>query len=441
MSINQFFRILWSWRLLIAATTVGAVVLSLFVAWLMPPRYEATSRLMLDIVKPDPVTGEVIQSQWARAYVNTQIQLVNDERVADRVVQQLGWMDSPILQKEYQESGQAGTMDYRRWLAQRIVSHTTAEMAPGSNILEITFDSTSPEPAAKLADLVRDAYVDHTLEFRRIAARRNADWFEQQTKELQESLAEAQQRKTNFERENGVILTDDMISTESTRLAALAGTAPASQTQTTIPGAALAPSSGQLAQIDAAIAAASRTLGPNHPNLLQLRQQRAALASSVSQELASQSGVVTSGPTLESLYNAQQQRVLAKAGATNEARRLATDVLVLRNQYQATAQRAAQLEQEAQSNESGLTLLNDAIVPQVREFPHYPSIAALSFAAGLGLGLLLALLFELFRRRVRGVEELRLVDAPVLGAMHTTPKSNNESVFSFARFRGERYAT
>ncbi len=440
MSINQFFRILWSWRLLITATTVGAVVLALFVAWLMPPRYEATSRLMLDIVQPDPVTGEVIQSQWARAYVNTQTQLVNDERVADRVVEQLGWMDSPILQRQYQESGQAETMEYRRWLAQRIVEHTTAGMAPGSNILEITFDSTSPEPAAKFADLVRDAYVDHTLEFRRLAAQRNAEWFEGQTKELQARLAEAQQRKTNFERENGVILTDDMISTESTRLAALAGTAPASQTQTT-QGGGLAPSAGRLAQIDATIAAASRTLGPNHPNLQQLRQQRAALASSVAQESAAQPQVVTTGPSLESLYNAQQQRVLAKAGATNEARRLATDVLVLRNQYQATAQRAAQLEQEAQSNESGLTLLNDAIVPQTREFPHYPSIAGLAFAGGLGLGLLLALLLELFRRRVRGVEELRLVDAPVLGAMHTTPKSNNESVFSFSRFRGERYAT
>ena len=440
MSINQFFRILWSWRLLIAATTFGALFLALLVAWIMPPRYEATSRLMLDIVKPDPVTGEVIQSQWARAYVNTQLQLVSDERVADRVVEQTGWEDSPELRQAYLDSGQAGNMDFRRWLAQRIVNHTTAAMAPGSNILEVTFDSTSPEPAAKFADLVRDAYVAHTLQYRRQAAERNAEWFQAQTKELQTRLAEAQQAKTNFERANGVILTDDMVSTDTARLAALAGSTPATQSQT-VQGASLAPSAGQLAQIDAAIAAASRTLGPNHPNLQQLRQQRAALATSVAQESAAQPQVVTTGPTLASLYNEQQQRVLAKAGATNEARRLATDVLVLRNQYQVTAQRAAQLEQEAQSNESGLTLLNDAIVPQTREFPQYPKIIALSLMAGLGIGLLLSLLLELFRRRVRGVEELGLVDAPVLGAMHTTPKTINRGGLSLARFRGESYAT
>ena len=440
MSINQFFRILWSWRLLIAATTFGALFLALLVAWIMPPRYESTSRLMLDIVKPDPVTGEVIQSQWARAYVNTQIQLVSDERVADRVVEQTGWEDSPELRQAYLDSGQSGNMDFRRWLAQRVVNHVTAGMAPGSNILEITFDSTSPEPAAKFADLVRDAYVAHTLEFRRQAARRNAEWFKTQTKDLQTRLAEAQQAKTNFERANGVILTDDMVSTDTARLAALAGSTPATQSQT-VQGGSLAPSAGQLAQIDAAIAAAQRTLGPNHPNLQQLRQQRAALANSVAQESAAQPRVVTTGPTLASLYNEQQQRVLAKAGATNEARRLATDVLVLRNQYQATAQRAAQLDQEAQSNESGLTLLNDAIVPQTREFPQYPKIIALSLMAGLGIGLLLALLLELFRRRVRGVEELRFVDAPVLGAMHTAPKPSNQSALSFARFRGESYAT
>ncbi|WP_394269990.1 GumC family protein [Qipengyuania sp.] len=440
MSITQFFRILWARRMLIGATTAVALFATLLVAWIMPPRYEATSRVMLDIVKPDPVTGQTIAPQWSRAYVGTQLQMVTDPQIAERVAVKAGWVDSPELAQEYRESGAAGRMEYRRWLAQRVIDNTTAAMVPGSNILEITYASTSPEPAAKLADLVRDAFVEESLENRRAAAQRNAEWFQTQLEEVQGALADAQQAKTNFERANGVVLTDDLIDTDTTRLRALAGSTPATQTQT-MTGGGVAPSAGQLAQIDAAIAAASRTLGPNHPSLVQLRQQRAALASSVARESASQPRFVTSGPTLESLYNEQQARVLQKAGAANEARRLATDVIVLRERYQETAARAAQLEQEAQSNESGLTLLNDAVVPQARTFPNYPFLMIVSLAAGLGIGVLASLLLELFKRRVRGVEELQLIDAPVLGAMHEAADTNQKTGRPFARLRGEQFAT
>ena len=427
MSIAQFFRMLWAKRLLIGGVTALTLFLAIFVSWLLPPRYEATSRVMLDIVKPDPVTGEVISSQWARAYMNTQIELMRDPRVAGRAAELAGWTDSAILAEEYRESDEANDMDFQRWLAERVSENTEAGMVLGSNIVEITYSSTSPEPAAKMADLVRDAYVEQTLAFRQDAATRNAEWFQRQTEDLREELASAQQKKTDFERANGVILTDDLVDTDTLRLGALAGSIPPTQTQT-MAGGGVAPSAGQLSQIDATIAAAQQSLGPNHPDLQQLRQQRAALAGAVARESAAQPRMVTSGPSLGSLYSAQQAKVLQNAGAASEARRLATDVLVLREQYQKTALRAAELEQEAQSNESGLTLLGDAVAPQTRTFPRYPEIAALALAAGLGLGILLALGIELLWRRVRGTEELRLLDAPVFGIMSQDPSQTRGGV-------------
>ena len=428
MSIGQFFRMLWAKRLLIGAVTAASLFLAVFVSWVMPPRYEATSRVMLDIVKPDPVTGEVIASQWARAYVKTQIELIRDYRVAGIAADRAGWLDSPELAQEYRESGMADDMDFRRWLAQRIIDHTEADLVAGSNILEITYSSTSADPAARLADLVRDAYVEQTLAFRQEAAKRNAEWFEGQTETLRDELAAAQQRKTEFERANGVILTDDLVDTDTARLRALASSPPPMQTPM-MTGGTVAPSSGQLSQIDAAIAAASQTLGPNHPDLQQLRQQRSAIASAVARENAAQPRMVTSGPSLGALYSAQQAKVLENAGAAGEARRLATDVLVLREQYQKTAARAAELEQEAQSNESGLTLLGDAVAPQMRAFPRYPQIAAIALAFGIGFGVLLAIALELLWRRIRGVEELTMLDAPVFGVMSQEPNQSS-SAFS-----------
>lgn len=419
MSITQFFRMLWARRLLIGLSTAACLVVAVLALLILPTRYDATSRVMLDIVKPDPVTGEVIGSQWARAYTMTQIELIRDYSVAGNVAEAAGWTQSPEKIAAYQASGLERDMDFRRWLAQEVINKTSVRMVPATNILDITVTSSSPEEAAQLADLVREAYVAHTLTARREAAGRNSQWFRDQTDEVRLELIAAEKRKTDFERENGVVITGDNMDTDTARLQALASSAPMAP-MVAMPGSGVAPSAAQLAQIDAAIASASRSLGPNHPGLQQLQRQRAVLAESVSREMAAQRPAANTGPSLDALYDEQQARVLRNAGAADEARRLATDVALLREQYRNTAARAAQLEQEAQSAEAGLTLLGDAVVPQDPVFPNYPLMFIGALVGGLALGVLSALAMELFWRRIRGVEELRLVDVPVLGAMGYT---------------------
>jgi len=434
VSITQFFRMLWARRKLIGLSTLACLVVAGLALLILPTRYEATSRVMLDIVKPDPVTGEVISSQWARAYVATQIELIRDYRVAGNVAEAAGWTNSAELMADYQDSGVQKDMDFRRWLAQRVIDMTTVKMVPATNILDISVTSQDPEEAARMSVLVRDAYVEQTLAARREAASRNSQWFREQTDEVRDQLAAAEKRKNEFERENGVVITQDQMDTDTARLQALASSAPMAPA-IAMSGGGVAPSAGQLAQIDAAIASASRTLGPNHPSLQQLQRQRGVLAASVARESAAMRPSGSSGPSLESLYNEQQARVLRNAGAADEARRLAADVSVLRDQYRTTAARAAQLEQEAQSAESGLTLLGDAVVPQDPVFPNYPLLLIGALVAGLGLGIAAALAMELLWRRVRGVEELQLLDVPVLGAMSETDSDapdGRQGAFNFS---------
>src|SRR3546814_2304793 len=90
MSIGQFFAILWARRAFVFVTTAAALLGAAFVVLLLPPRYEAKSRVMLNFIKPDPVTGEVISSSFARTYTKTQTELIRDYRVAGQVVDKLG---------------------------------------------------------------------------------------------------------------------------------------------------------------------------------------------------------------------------------------------------------------------------------------------------------------------------------------------------------------
>lgn len=438
MNFYQFFRILWARRALILLTTVTAFVAALLVVKIVPVRYDAASRVMLDIIKPDPVTGEVIASGFARAYTKTQSELIRDYRVAGRAVDQLGWANSPLYVAAYRARGDSDQRDLRRWLAQQIIDRTKVSLIDTSNILEITTSSTTPESARVIADAVRQAYIDQTLSFKRDSAAQAAQWFEQQAAQLRRQLTEAEARKSAFEKANGVVLEDDTTDTEEARLKAMTGSAappPAAAGQAAI--AAASPLAGQQAQIDAQIAVAQKTLGPNNPTLIGLQQQRAALAKAANEQAAATRAAARgvggpSGPSPESLYRAQQQKVLAQRGKVAEVRQLATDVALLRDQFVKTAGRAAELERQAASTETGLTLLGSAVAPQTPAFPNKPLMLLGSLALGLVLGVVLSVFLELLRRRVRATDDLRLAGVPVIGALspHTTGETGMRRVTS-----------
>lgn len=415
MSPIQFFRIFWARRIILVIAIVSCLFAAIVVGSLLPARYKATSRVILDLVKPDPVTGEVISSSFARAYVNTQIELIRDYRIAGRVADMLGWTSSPELAAQYEMRSSDDKRDFRRWVSQRVIDGTEARLIEGSNVLEITYTDSSGESAAKVADTIRQAYLDQAAAFKRDDAIASANFFVKQTDQLREKLREAERRKSDFEKANGILLDSDNNDSESARLAVLGSAVPAQAA-----GPVMAqpnPMAAQLAQADAAIASAEKVLGPNNPDLLNMRRQRDAIAKSARSATVS----VQSGPSVQALYGAQQAKVLAQRGKVNEARQLATDVDVLREQYQKAAVRAAELQQQSESGESGFTVLGNAVAPQSPDFPKWPLLIFGSISLGAALGLLVALAIELLGRRIRGIEDLQHERVPVFGIMTTLP--------------------
>ena len=426
MSIAQFLRILLVRRIFIIVALMASILGGFAVIKMIPKQYEAKSRVLLQLIRPDPVTGEVIQSGFARAYTKTQMELIKDYRVAGRAVDKLGWLGSASLAEQYRRSG--SDMPFRRWLAGIIMAGTDARLIEGSNILEIAYTGQSPDSAATIANALRESYEEQTVQFKRQDATKNARWFQEQTTTLRKRLLEAEARKAEFEKANDIILQDDNTDSDSARLAALASSPPPLPSMSVGPAATVAPpgpAQMQLAQIDAAMATASRTLGPNHPDFIAMQRQREVVANSAAQERAAaaanaraaSAGAVSAGPSAAAQFDAQRQKVLAQRGKLAEAKQLQNDVAVLRAQLNETQQKAAQAEQEAQVGDAGLTLLGNATPPDSATFPKTVPVMSAALALGLGLGVMLALLVELLNRRVRGPEDLIIDGVPLVGMM------------------------
>jgi hypothetical protein len=236
-------------------------------------------------------------------------------------------------------------------------------------------------------------------------------------------LTDAEKRKTDFERANGIIIQgDDTTDADTARLQALAQQAPMGPAISVGGGAVgMTPGQQQLAQMDLSIAAATQTLGPNHPDLVNMRAQRSVLAATAAKEAsvarANASGGGPTGPSLQSLYNSQQAKVLAQRGVVTQAQQLATEVTILREQFKKSAARAADLVQQADADDSGLAPLGAAVAPQSAAFPNLPLIFFGSLAFGIVLGILASLTVELLSRKVRGGEDLAIEGVPVIGMM------------------------
>lgn len=385
----------------------------------IPKRFEARSRVVVDLLKADPVTGEALPPKTLEAFLAAQVELIRDPRVTRRVADRFGWAQSPALRAKHEAARAAGTRaSLRDWLAADVSQNTRATLIRNSPILEIAYSATVPETARRGADAVRDSFLAEALDSKRRDAAQNAAWFAQQAETVKKRLVEAERRKAAFERANNIVLQNDNVDAESSKLQALASSAPVPLAIMTAPSPA--PSAAQLAQVDAQLATARQTMGINHPEIIALRQQRAALAGAVGREMigarASGSGGSFGGGSATE-FGAQTRKVLSQRGLVDEARRLAGDIDVLRQQVAKTMQRAADFELQAQSTESGFRKLGAATTPRAPATPQRWLLVAGGLFGGLVIGIVIAVSVETLARRVRGAEDLQIEGLPLIGML------------------------
>ncbi len=423
MSIAQFLRILMARRMIIAGTFLAAMVVALAVCLLLPPRFPATARILMDVIKPDPVSGQVISSSFVRGYTKTQIELITDYRVAGDVVDKLGWERDPARLEDFRKNSN-GTEDFRRYEARQVIAATDATLVEGSNILEISYYDANPILARNVVTALRSAYIDASLRFRTDAAGRSADWYVDQAKKAQDALSTAEAAKSTFERTNGIVMAPGGADSETMKLEAMqsamlsarsaAGMVQGSVDVRADQSAPVAALKAQINAVDDSLAQASQKLGTSHPQYIALTQRRAVLEQQLSRETAlarSQGGSTTSASQsnaarLEAEVAAQKAKVLGLKTQLDQLGQLQREVDLRRSQYEKAAARAADLKLEADVSETGLVPLGDAVVSGVPTFPNKPLILALGAAGGLVLGIALAILTELVSRRVRGPEDL-----------------------------------
>ncbi|NNM77250.1 exopolysaccharide biosynthesis protein EpsF [Sphingomonas sp. ID1715] len=411
MSLVQFLRILAARKAIILATLLACFLAATITVQLLPERYEARNRVLIDLTKPDLLGSGPMSSQAISSYISTQIKLIKDVQTAGLVVDQLGWTADPSYQASFDAAGRPGG-DIRDWLAQRIVDNTEANFVEASSIIEISYRGNDPASTQGIAQAIREAFLKMNRDQKVSNAQRSAASFEEQARRALAEVTKAEEARTQYAKANGIVLQAGNIDLESSKLTALSSASAAPSAPQVIPGRQSDP---QVAMLRQQIEAAKQTLGPNHPQLQAMQRQLTAM-----QSASGGGGSVIGGTSraeIEGAYQAQKARVLAQADKIDRLNQMQSDIAVKRDQYQKLAAKVEDAKASAMS-ETLMEPMGNTNLPDEPVWPNKPLVIFGSIALGLVLGVLLALLVELLARRVRSEDDLEFATgAPVLAVV------------------------
>jgi chain length determinant protein EpsF len=444
MTFGQFISILrarwWVVALVLGLTVVTTLVVSL----LLPKQYTATASVVVDF-KPDPVSAFAFGGGASPAYMATQVDIIRSERVAQRVVRNLKLNDNPQVRQQWlDETGGEGSIE--TWLGTVFQKQMDVVPSRESSVIAISYKAPDPRFAAGLANAFAQAYIDTALELRTDPARLYSTFFENRAKEARETLEKAQSKVSAFQKQAGIIATDERLDVETARLNELSS-------QATMMQALLAESASRQAQAqgaqgdrmqevlnnqivaqlkadinrgEAQLQQLSTRLGDKHPQVLEARASQAELRSRLEAETRKVTGGVTVSANInrqrvaevQRALQAQRDKVLKMKAVRDEGLVLLRDVENAQRSYDALLQRFTQTNLEGQTTQSNINLLTQASPPLEPSSPKILLNTLLSVFLGTLLAVGTALLLELMDRRVRNVDDVvEALGLPVLGLM------------------------
>lgn len=458
MTLQQLLLILWARRKPALAVLALTVLATLVVSLMLPKQYKASTAVVVDVKSPDPIVGMVLPGMMAPGYMATQVDIVNSDRTAQRVVRLLRMDESPAIREQWVEATD-GKGQITHWLAELLQKKLDVKPSRESNVINISFSGQDAAFSAAVANAFAQAYIDTTIELRVEPAKQYAVWFDSQVKAQRERLESAQKALSDFQQESGIIATDERLDYEMQKYNELSSQLTQAESQgadsaskqkfgssDTLQEVMTNPLINQLkadvARLESRLKELSGNLGENHPQYQRTQAELNELKARLKSEtLKVTSSIGTAGRVsqakeveLQAAIEAQRKKVLDLKRQRDEISVLAREVETAQRGFDAIGQRMTQSTLEAQSLQTNVSVLTPAIEPLIPSSPKVFLNVLVAFAAGLVLAMAVALGAELAQPRIRAAADLALaMSVPVLAVLDPATRPPTDGKWRFWR--------
>lgn len=449
MNFGQFIAVLrarWRLALVVFATTV---VLAVVVSLLLPKQYTAVASVVVD-PKPDPLSSVLSGALMNPAFMATQVDVIQSDRVALRVVRDLKLAENPTIREQWQsDTGGEGSIE--NWLAELFQKNLDVKPSRESNVISVSYRGADPRFAAGIANAFVVAYNETTLELKVDPARQYSSFFDLRAKEARDQLEQAQTKLSQFQSENGVIAVDERFDVENARLnelstqyvglqslasdsvsrqAAARGNG-ADRMQEVLNNPLIAGLKSDQVRLEAKLQELTAKLGDKNPQVIETRANLAELKTRIDAEttkVASSLGIANNinqqrAGEIKAQLEAQRAKVLKMKALRDQGAVLARDIESAQRAYDTVLSRLTQSSLESQTTQSYVSTLTQATPPLKPSSPRVVLNGLLSVFVGALLALATIFSLEFLDRRVRTLDDIEgTLGLPVIGTM---PANNN----------------
>lgn len=468
MTLQQFLLILRARARIALYIFLATVLTTMVVSLLLPLQYTASTAVVIDVKSPDPIAGMVLPGLISPGYMATQVDIINSDRVAQRVVKLLRMDESPVIKEQWMDDTD-GKGNVTVWLATLLQKKLDVKPSRESNLININYTGADPDFAAAVANAFAQAYIDVNLDLKVEPARQNAVWFEGQTKLVRDKLEAAQAALSSFQQKTGIVATNERLDYETAKLNELSSQLTMVQAQTSDSLSKKKSAGGSdtlaevmqnplinglksdIARLEGRLQDSNVNLGKNHPQTLRTESELASLKAKLASETQKISGSIGTSYTvgkqkekeLLEAIETQKARVLDLNKQSDEISVLKRDVESAQRAFESVSLRSAQTRLESLSVQTNAVVLSPADVPIEHSKPRFLLNLLISIFLGTLLGVGAALMLELGNRRVRSAEDLaEAIDLPVLAAISSTlpPPTLRDTLRSFLSRRKAPHA-
>jgi succinoglycan biosynthesis transport protein ExoP len=435
LQILLILRAYWIPSLIIVVTI--SVLVGGFIK-MMPKTYTATTTLMVNPEGNDPLASN---NQGMATpmfnYMSTESQLMLSPEVLLPVIDKLNLTQDKSYTAGY--SGDGSTL--RDWIRENLTKSLDIQLgAFGSQLIYLNASARYPQLAAQIANTLADVYL--TQQRQRVSgpASERAKRYALELAELKDKVRVAQDQVTAFRQRTGVTNTAEKNNNvEQALLGMLEGKlqdaqnarraaevkAMSEQNQSTAAGsievqnlkALLNTQQMQLAQL-------RTTYGVQHPKVLELENQIHATQRNLDAELRSvssgNSADLNGARELESKMRAaveeQRNKVLGVNKLQDDGTKYELELESAQSVYKRALDGYDQIMFASGGHMANISVVSAAVPPQKAAKPNKPKLLTVGVFAGIIIGLLAPLIYELLiNRRIRCRDDFeRNFDLPVL---------------------------
>jgi succinoglycan biosynthesis transport protein ExoP len=444
MSLADFYislRARWRIALLVFLTVVAVAAVFTFTR---KSQYTAVGSIVLDVKSPDPIAGMVLPGMTSTGYMATQINVVQSERVALRAIATLGLAQDEERKAMWREVTE-GVGSFESWLAGSLLNRLEVIPTRDSNVLSVSFTSPDPEFAARVTNAWIKAYVDTTLELRVEPAKQYNSFFDERSKQLREELEKAQSKLSAYQREKGIVATDERLDVENIRLTELSSQLVqlqavanesggrqrqsannAARMQEVFNSPVLVSMTTELSRAEALLNERRERLGQNHPEMAELQGKIKQLRSGIEAETRRVASSLRINDEINQTRLAQTQaaideqrtKLLRLKGLRDESAVLERDVENARRSYDLALTRLAQTSVESQTTQTNVSVLREASTPPYPSSPRVRLNLTIAMLVGALLAAAAAVAREMLDRRLRTDQDVvEGLGLPLLGVL------------------------